>query len=309
MYLGCISYHLGTPHDLDTLRAAAPADVQPVIDGLRAAGFVTFRRADVRVWEAAYEAASASLRQLDALRREVDLVLYATNSFDPAVYRRDDLDRLMVKLDLPFVRSQIVSGGDCANLGVALGVAQRALAYGEAETVLLISADGAPSEDYRITQPPIAVLSDGAAACVLSSQAEGASLQVRSVNAVFDHGARFQDSGGDFTKLIRITSAGVRRARARLTDEMMQTFAVILTNNTSEDFTRLTAMQLKVSRSRIADANRAVNGHVYSADVLINCAAYLQAGTGEGEPILLFSNGIGAWSVVDCVRVGDQRGS
>lgn len=103
----------------------------------------------------------------------VDMVLYASNSFDnPEVSRGLDLQSVLRELDLLAALPIGVTMAGCSNAMAALRIAADAVLRG-ANAVLVVTVDRAAPEEDRVLPQAVAVLSDGAASFLVGPAGRG----------------------------------------------------------------------------------------------------------------------------------------
>jgi 3-oxoacyl-[acyl-carrier-protein] synthase-3 len=298
--LRSISYELGRRTELDVLSANLQPESGRHIESLVSGGFRDFRISEEPCWRLAAAAAGRSLAQAGLRSREIDLVLFASSTFLHHDHSRGDIDRFCNDLGLKDAVSIGVTGAECANVALALDIARQYLATGRARTILLVTSDKAPQWERRILDPPIAVLSDGAAACILDSWSE-LGFGVETGPIVFDHEARFLREPKEFPLLVKRTCIGVRRAARGLLDKSQPRITRLMMSNLVESFTSLICAQLDVSRAAVFDRNIALNGHVFAADILINLADAIEKEREESptrendERWMMFASGTASW--------------
>jgi 3-oxoacyl-[acyl-carrier-protein] synthase III len=300
MFLRAISYELGRPTELDVLSTGLAPEKVRQIDSLVSGGFRSFRIAEEPCWRLAATAAAGSLAKAGLRPNEIDLVLFASSSFLHHDHPRGDMDRLCSDLGLKDALSIGVTGAECANVALALDVARQYLATGRARTILLVTSDKAPQWDRRILDPPIALLSDGAAACILDSWS-GLGFGVDTGPVVFDHEARFLNDPKEFPLLVKRTCVGVRKAARGLLDGSRPRVARLVMSNLVEPFTALICAQLDIPRAAVFDQNIARNGHVFAADVLVNLADAIAKepeafpANADDQRWMMFASGTASW--------------
>lgn len=249
------------------------------------------------VWEAVEEtwelAAMAARRTLDTAGCSPELVIYATQTSPP-----DSLGQFLRAARIDRAAAQIVTGSGCANFGVGLRTATDSLRTGEIGSVLLVTADGMDSGRPRFDPSSQALLSDGAAACLVRPETQHRSFEVLAcatgIDATVDPSARDLSTG-------RATIAGVRAVVQRvcnLSGLDPEDFGHLVTNNYGHQPKRLVEVALSLPHAVLA-GNGLDAGHFFAADPILNLRRLeRQHELQDGDLLLVVPTGLGAWAAV-----------
>lgn len=262
-------------------------------------GLEQYRRSEEVLTDLALAAAEASLSGSAGLP---DLVLHVSESEPDRVGALFAIER---KLGLPGATYYSIGGRGCANFGMALDFAISTLGSGMHNRVLLILADRAgPS---RVVEAGLSVLSDGAAACVLTTHAEERGsdpMFVLSGSATMHDALAGAGSGGATLNEAWNWARGCGRRFYDQAGIEPSSFAHVLLPNyrlSSQQFLAA-AFGFRFDQIRVGDV--AGVGHCFAADPLINLHALGEtAQLSRDEHILLVASarGVCSFAAVKCL--------
>jgi 3-oxoacyl-[acyl-carrier-protein] synthase III len=253
-----------------------------------------YRASDLDIWQLASAAAERALATAPAAP---ELLIYVSEN-DPD--RIVSVARVMTQVGLPAVDYLAVSGHDCGNLGPALRVATDALHSGACRRVLLILADRALS-GRRIMASGMSVFSDGAAACVLTRDAEeDASGPQFVMDGLATTSQVRLDADPDQMILatVRLAKASVARILADTAGERAQYDHVLFGNyRPASQLFLANAMGFPPDKLLLGPVTEF--GHCFSADLLVTLHRYRVDGTlRPGSRVLAATTGLYSWSTV-----------
>ncbi|HJP73670.1 MAG TPA: 3-oxoacyl-[acyl-carrier-protein] synthase III C-terminal domain-containing protein [Pseudonocardiaceae bacterium] len=296
LYLCGIEYVHGDRHDIAELAGQLDPDLLSPDTGLSC-----YRASDLAIWELA---ADAGARTLKAASTPPDLVIYMTENDHVA---SDSLNDLVRSLDLPDARYVRGSGHDCGNFGPALSLARQALASGEHRQVLILLADKVIDGD-RSQADKLSVVSDGAAACLVTTEPpgiDGVRFAVNGISTVTDTEATSGSEAGDrILATVALAAAGTA-AIAGQTGRVAKDFDHLLFPNYRAIAQQFLCSALAVPLDKLLFGPMAEFGHCFSADSLVSLAHC--ASTDEirpGEHVLAFGDGQYSWSSLAIQRLG-----
>lgn len=297
VYLSAIGIALGERTPLDQVAAE---DLDGQRETLLAEGLRHVLVSDRAVPDLAAESA---LRTLAESTVPVDSVVYCTDT-RPDVTATADLRtffRGIERVDLP---GTVVGGADCGNFGLGLAAARQTLLAGQADAVLLVTADRVLG-GQRYLANGVTVLSDGAASCVVSRRRpeRGPALRVLSAGTTVQRDVA--DSDRPLT-VARATSRAISRiVRASLEPLSLTAKDVrhLVTGHYGDSPRSFLAMAAGVSPELAHGPRRAEVGHCFAADVLLGAAGLLDGAAEPGDLVLLLASGPDTWSAVvaECV--------
>ncbi len=183
----------------------------------------------------------------------------------------------------------MVSGHACANFVVGLETCRSLIASGAADTVLLVTADRI-SSGTRYTALSKSVFSDGAAACLVSTEPAVGSLKV--LHSGMQGQAAPRDANGGMAEA-RATLLSMAAATSRaLGDGGMDGVRHVLSLNLGKTARALLAMAASVPPDEVRAGSAASLGHCFSADVLLGLEELLaEESCRPGDRILVLTSG------------------
>ncbi|MFF2354892.1 3-oxoacyl-[acyl-carrier-protein] synthase III C-terminal domain-containing protein [Kitasatospora sp. NPDC058115] len=298
LHLGAIAYEHGDRHGIAELSGQLDAELLAPDSGL-----AHFRACDREIHQLAQ---AAAVRTLAACPQPPDLLLYVTENDRTS---SDSLVHLARSLDLPGIRYLRVSGHDCGNLGPALLLAEQAVGSGAHRRVLVLLADRVLDGD-RSQADRLSVVSDGAAACLVSAEpldAPGPRYAVHGVSTATAAATPAATPGGDGDRILGTVALSVTATGAitRRTGRQPADFDHLLFPNyrtISQQFL-CSAMGAPVDRLLIGPV--AEFGHCFSADVLVSLAHCADTGRiRPGDHVLAFGDGPNSWTSLAVERTG-----
>jgi 3-oxoacyl-[acyl-carrier-protein] synthase III len=292
VYLHSIGSALGDARPISSI--APIAGDSDLLDFLHANGLRDYRHADRDPPELAAEAMRETLRLSGLDPRQIGAVVWSSTSFQQRSWYTDDVSRQLGALGLWTAIPVGVTLSECGNLAAALQVATGLVADGHRH-VLVVVADRCPSPDQRLVAPSLAVLSDGAASCIVSAEPGGFEFLAAAQYA--NHRARPGETAQSML-VIRQNAEGMRRAVAAAlgkTSIAPDDVGTMLTNNLAISILELFATQAGIPFERMFTGNISSHGHVYAADVLLNLAG---CSAKKGSSVLLATNGTCNWAAI-----------
>ena len=309
IYLSSIEYVLGSllPMSQALAGQVGPELMRKLGDG----GFSGVAVAERGAVELAAEAAGAVLTRGKISAAAIDAVVYATCSFwgdEQGEANRGCLQtQLLVPLGLVHALLSGVALAESGNLASALRVACNLVRSGDAETVLVVTADRLPRVpgEYRAMPNATAINSDGAAACLITREPRHG-FEVEHIAQHANPRILVRVKGDGFGKYLDIV-AGLRAAASavfRATGASPDQYRWLVTNNYSVPTIYGFAEALEVRRERVFVDNVARFAHAFAADGLINLADLLAAAAaaGPGERVLALSTGPLTWGAISLRR-------
>ncbi|WP_018348396.1 hypothetical protein [Longispora albida] len=292
VFLSSICYQLGHK---TAIADAGDASVQEQREVLVAQGLAYCRVTR----SSAIELGAASARKtMSGLGdKTVDAVVYCTDTAPDKSVTADAWD-LLLALDLPTTPVTVVGGSGCGNLGPGLRLARSLLSEGEAETVLLVTADRVKA-GTRYLGNGQTVLSDGAASCLVSSwkPASGFHLLGLASSSRLDIGtAKLRP-----ILVAKSTAEAVRSAIERSIRPMSLSrddFQHLLPGYYGRSPQAFLAMSAGFPLDKIYCPMLPDVGHCFSADVLLSLASLTEAGgLRSGDLLMLLAISPRSWSV------------
>ncbi|MGV2829327.1 hypothetical protein [Myxosarcina sp. GI1(2024)] len=174
VYLTGLAYELGDLCDIreiDDLKRSSQ-----LLDMLLMLNLDKYSKSQLTASELAKNSILQTLEKAQVCRKDIDVVIYATNSFwnlGAGVNGTGlpEVARLIDELALEQAYPIGINLSECGNLHSALRVAASLVRAGDCENVLIVTTDK-NSEEERILQGTLSVLSDGAASFLLTNSRE-----------------------------------------------------------------------------------------------------------------------------------------
>ena len=291
VYVVSPTYRVGeaVPTTPESISASAAAT-----DELRREGFTSYRRADAPTWQMAAWATHPVLERLSAAGLDPARYVYSTEKVF-GEHSASVLARYLAAIGEEAAPCLMVGGYSCADFVAGLEVAEMMCARG-GSPVVLVTTDALEAGRSRVYRD-LAVVSDGAAACALTSQPVGPSFQV--LATALRNSATIDGTGSSLTDL----RASGRQVRA-VTDQALAEAAIrradvgyVVVDNLragSQQFTAMAAGFRDPTRVVSADASF---GHCHAADPLIALAQLRDRGAlRDGDHVLVVATGGRSWT-------------
>ncbi|MGF1431312.1 hypothetical protein [Kitasatospora sp. LaBMicrA B282] len=265
------------------------------VANLHAGGLRYCRVAEQDVVELAATAARRTLAAAGA--PAVDAVVHATDSPYRETATKDGW-AVLSGAGVPTAPTVAVGGSASANLAAALRVATGLLVAERLDTVLLVSADRI-TDGARYQPVGVTVLSDGAAACLISRTPHGPGYRVLGVSTAIQADAVEVSNSLKAANLVKL---GVTAARERLLADLPEPergFRHLVTGHyslaTRTFLSRLCGLDLTaVHTPAVAEV-----GHSFSADLLLSLASLHEQGLVEpGDRVLVLATSPRSWSLI-----------
>ncbi|MGX7825336.1 hypothetical protein ACTG9Q_09600 [Actinokineospora sp. 24-640] len=291
------AYALGERVPLE--EAVSGADAAERIATLREHGFDRCSVSAEPPSALAARAVSTLLGATGVAASDIDAVVYATCSYTSEANREKAVRSALPALaDKPF---HTVWLGESGNLAHVLRLARGLLATGVG-TVLCVVADKVPDRpgEYRAMPNAVTVNGDGAAACLLSARLPG-SYTLDGIGQVAAPVMATYVKGEGLRKHLAIMSGirGCVNALYEATNTTGEDYRWLVTNNYSQRTLGEFADMARIPR--VFTGNVARNGHVFTADGLVNLAD-LTDGLDQGERVLALSTGPLTWGALGFTR-------
>ncbi|MBD7917056.1 hypothetical protein H9657_02005 [Cellulomonas sp. Sa3CUA2] len=295
VYLAHVAHALGSPVALAELPDAAVAGDAPARRAVLAAeGIGGCLVGDGSKVGSARRAAVASAAGAGS---GVDAVLMCT---DTAPDRSPSLDLwdVVSEVGAPHVTAATVGGHGCGNLGAATQLGLDLISGGR-ESALVVTADRVDPGASRFLESGRTLLSDGAAAAVLTTVRPGHGYRVLAVAA---GGSPARPVGAGGLRGAAPLVAGLGRAVAAVHDASgtgPSDVRHVLPGNVGASARAMIAMAVRARPERVYAPSAASFGHCYSADLLVALAeAPARGDVADGDVVLLVPTSVRSWFVL-----------
>lgn len=245
-----------------------------------------------------------TLRAAAVAPGEVDALVLCSSSFPAEVAEHGAVIGSVLRgleLNVPVTG---VTLNRCANMLVGMQVAAAMVAGNRARTVLVITADRVRTESERITD--FALLSDGAASCLITQQSDNATESFQWVADAYAQEATTLGQGNE------ISADLARVANQRLVAGAgigIEAVDGLLHNNVYLPIVTMKEVQAGFEQSQLDTSNIARVGHCFAADPLINLVDRWSAGTLRAGGLYLLASSVSGLRVCVLLRAHPSRGS
>lgn len=284
-YLTRIAVRLGAREPIESGAKLTAAQVESLRqEGLR------FCRVSA---EPAVALAAAAAREslLSAAGQDVDLVVVA--SMEP---RQSEGWQLLVSAGIPRVPITAVSGDACANILAALRFARNAVLAGDARRILVVTADVMPWAD-RYLEGGGTVLSDGAAAGIVTAEPDGPSFEIAGFGTSINVG-RDENSFPNANAQIIATSMRAAAVQLAANGAGSDPYAYVITPNYGERTRQFLALAAGMRGAQIYAPAAADVAHCFSADALISLQMLAADGARAGDKVAVLATSFRSWSAM-----------
>ncbi|MEN9578508.1 MAG: hypothetical protein RJA70_1517 [Pseudomonadota bacterium] len=308
VYVTGLAYRLG--RDLPIEQVLAGRVSPDLLDRLHGVGFRRCAVSSVSALQLAKDAAAAALEAGALHPSSVGAVVYATCSFwDEQVGQLSAArvrSEVLAPLGLGRVELWGVGLAESGNLASALRVARNLLRVDATGAVLVVTTDKVPAREceYRAMPNAVAVNSDAAAACIVTSEA-GHGFVLEDVAQVSSPRMTSHAKGNGFAKHLEVI-AGVRGSVGAVLQRLglsPSNFRWLITNNYGIPTLDGFANAVGFERERLYLSNVPRFAHAFSADNLINLAdAVAEGRLSAAERVLTLSTGPLTWGAASLRR-------
>ncbi len=267
VFMSGLAFELG---ERESLACLLTDDNHEMIDALRDNGVRFFRQSAKTPMELGGLSLQRTMVSSGCDPSEIDLLLYCSESRERPPAR--DFQVLCGESGLSKVPIVNVSMSGCANFLPALRFARGLILTEGLRRVAIVTADKFVGES-RITELGIAVLSDGAASCILSAESRPGAVRVLGLGHVANQDLRQLDYGVNRPRILMAIAGGVRRAQRQALREAgidAQDVESMICTTLRHDSTRFFAHQCGFPIENVFTQTLADISHAFSADLVIN---------------------------------------
>jgi len=300
MYLTALAYELGESHPATELRESVDGEI---LESLLDDGIVNFRRSRV---SRSLLSAHSFARTLDAWQGDpdtLDLILYCSETMSPDVRAGPEFHHFCNGRGLSKTPIVGLSLSRCGNLMPALRFARSQIRGEGLRNVAIVTADTGV-DSRRVAQMNLAILSDGAASCIVTGNPQGAEFRLLGMAQTSDHEVLELDIGTHRLQLLQIIANGIRRAkRAALADAGLESAAVghLYCATMRLGAVKFMAQLCGIKPSNTFDGCVAATSHVFSADLIVNLIESGDWRAAQGltaKPFLALLMGTNTWGAL-----------
>jgi 3-oxoacyl-[acyl-carrier-protein] synthase-3 len=313
--LSGISYVLGETKDLAALAEAGVSEEALLV--LRASGLERFPRYAGSLEELCLAAIRRALEKAQADPLAIDAAFFATETMAAGPAGAESLKGARAQIYRALHRAGTkhafpagITYSGCANFAASVAAAAGFIATGACRTALVVAVDVQSSDRIRLVPPAVAVMGDGAAACVVRAEpGNGMALGAVQLHANLDMHDIVPggDMGRHMLELGRSAKAMGERMRAA-SGRGPEAYRALVMNNYSLSTVRMLAHQLGYRFDQVFTANIARTSHVSAADPLINLADLIDTeALRPGDRVMAFSSGPLSWGMLELIQAGEDR--
>ncbi|MGV9295809.1 hypothetical protein [Amycolatopsis sp. NPDC003676] len=279
VYLSFVEYTVGTEVPIGDLSDEA---VARELDTLRDQGVRTSRVAERSLLEMAAESASRTCRSAGGAA--VDSVVFSTETlFGRGV--SEALSEFLVRLGTPLTPALAVGGAGIGDAGPGLATARNLIRAEGASSVLLVTADAVAAGSRYLTSGTT-VLSDGAAACLLTREPAERSFKVLGLAP-----SRRTDNTAGAEAAAGLVGRAVSNAFDGLPIDVGDC-RYLLTGHYGRDVWQLVASAANVGPENVYRPLADEVGHCFAVDVLAGLGRLAEDRTSAaGDVVLLVTTG------------------
>lgn len=308
-HLGHISYEIGEQKNIENLPFFQKES--ELLEIFQARGLRHYSESNLRPHELAKLVLQRSLEQSDIRPNLIDCVVIATDSFwDESAYSRTQMNHTMNELGLTNAYPIGISMLECTSSSIALQVASNLIYTKKANNVLVVCTNKVkPGHDNeRIIQPGISILSDAAAACILSSEKklDFELLTVEQSHSSFLENLNPEENFEDFVQGSVAGFAAVAKKVFHRLNLDENDFQWLITNNYLPHIIMMFANKIGFQSSKCFLNNIPRFAHAHTADTLINLKDCSDSGSiTTGSKLLLLSNSPTSWGAVALKKIAN----
>lgn len=274
-------------------------------------GFTDYRRFDGDPLEMAQAVMVAAAERANIDRKQVDAVLFATDSFweneidqsGGSYYHGWSRYRLLQTIrSAGFVNAQPYASwmSACGNLGAALSLARGLIASGQHQTILIVSFDKIPAGTSRLMGNGTSLFSDGAVGVIVSTRPQPLQLTAlasRSSPRLSDPEIMYQAANPALAMMETVKAVfQVKSAFTAQSGTAPSDFKWLLMPNLRADVMAALAGLLGAKAERLRRDSFQNFAHMHANDNLLTLLAMEEGGEIEpGDEVVLFNAGTWAW--------------
>jgi len=301
IYVSSIGYELGERVSLAALPQSAD---ETQLTDLRGSGMEHYRESTDSVGTLSMRSVETTLAAWTGDVQTIDCIIFCSMSLPEL--DDESLANLCTTANLPKIPVVGISLNGCAHLAPALRFARGLIASEGLRNILVITADKCMTPERRVADMNFAVLSDGAASCIVSSSLESAEFRVDGIGQASNNRLRGIDYSQSQRRTMGMISVGVREsARLALAEACMPegSASCAIMSNVRNDACQMFAKQCKLSPMSVYSESLSDVGHCFSSDPLINLAKSgdwrrAKATDNDEKRFLVFGLGPFAWGAL-----------
>ncbi len=282
-------------------------------------GFEHFLYAPESAVEMGLKAIDACLSATNCDAKDIDLVVWCSNTLDDKMYYRD-IHQGFQKRGLANAFPVGVHGTFCGNLGTGIRLVRSLFISGDIKSALIVCSDKNQGldEKARLLEPAVAVTSDGASCMKLS--VDTGPYRILNIHQIVNHSMADLEIDDIYEGTLKHKPAFMRysfesfKGRKRAAEEfyeksntLSKEYRWLVTNNYGMNTLLGFASEAGVDKEKLYSKNISRTGHVQSTDNLLNISTLEEESLAqEGDKILMLSTGPYSWGFWSLERTGSS---
>lgn len=306
VYIHGFGFRLGDSYSIESLSSLSNDPER--LERFRDMGFEEFLYSDDSATQLGLDAISACLASTGNREKDIDAVIWCSNTFDDNLAYRN-IHRGLRDLGIDNAFPIGIHGTFCGNLGTGIRIARSMINNEEVKDVLIVCTDknSAFDEKSRLLEPSVAVTSDGAS-CIRLSASVGP-LRVLDVHQVVNHSMADLEIDDIYEGNLQHSPVFMRysfesfKGRKRAADEFYKKnmsqpddYRWLISNNYGINTLKGFASEAGIPWEKLFRKNLPKTGHIQSTDNLLNLALLNEENLVDpDDKILLLSTGPYSW--------------
>ena len=296
VFLDSISCIIGDPFPVDELPECrkSSADMQV----LKQEGYENFLTCSASIEEMAIQSLQKTLENSKISPDMIDILIFSSDSAGDQRERECNsiVHNICAKLGLVNAYPLGVNQSTCGNFCSSLRIAAALLQTGDAKHILLVTAEKSEN-GKRIMDSNAAVLSDGAASCLVSTS-EQARYRLLGITQSSCHSLGSETEAGS---KVFLALNGFQKAFEKFIHQQgldVGSVVQLIPNNYNSTLLSIYSQISQIGMEKIYTDNLSAKAHVYSSDNLINLMDYANSTDLQpGDRIVMLSNGPSNWGL------------
>lgn len=302
-YIHNIFYELGEEAPISSLPEVLENESLYEILDNEGNGFKNYLFYEESVFEFAESLLKKYLKQNNIDPLQIDLVIFASDSFSDLPGKMKKLGALLNENNLINAYPLSIGFSECSNLHMAISIANAFVNQEIYSNILIVSLDLASiiSPISRIVMPGIAVMSDAASCCLVSKNSDFEKWKILCTSQK-THPLLLQ------RKLLRKDELALRmKSHLELFDELFKTYnkvtkndiAKVLSSNFLPSVLSVLLTSCGFENNQLFFDGIAKYGHCLGSDCLINLKDYSNSGMlKDREKVILYGEGPSQWGAI-----------
>jgi 3-oxoacyl-[acyl-carrier-protein] synthase III len=299
IYISGFSYEVGeNEYSIERLRTFRNYPEQ--LSKFKDAGFSKFRTSNNTIFSLAEKAIKKLFEKIDTRPDDIDAIIFSTSSLGAIDnISNTKLCEFLLKNHLNNAFPLVSSFSFCGNFLTSIQKGFNYIKSDEYNNILVVTTDVISPESTRIAPPDIAIGSDGAAACLLSSKKKSP-FKVKKIVQTVDVSSGMLDPDKDFLKYTNAVGKSIRSISTKIfseNDESRTKIRQVFTNNYGRNICKSYLKLINIDTEKVYLENIERFGHVCASDICINLCDYVESenNLNDGQELFVLSTGPFMW--------------